>query len=109
VRKLISLLVVAALTAALVLSAVAFGATKKVGVRGLAFTPKSLRIKKGTTVRWSWSGAVPHNVTSTRKEKFHSATKPRVTFKHTFRHTGLYTIVCTIHRAAGMTMKIRVT
>jgi len=55
-RKLIALMVVAALTAALALSAIAFGATKKVGVKGLSFVPKSLVIKKGTTVTWHWSG-----------------------------------------------------
>jgi len=105
VRKLISLLAVAALTAALVLSAVAFGATKKVGVKGLSFSPKSLTIKKGTTVRWSWSGSLPHNVTG---KGFHSKTANKVTFSHKFTKKGTYVIVCTIHKAAGMTMKIKV-
>ena len=104
-RKLIALMAVAALTAALVLSAVAFGATKKVGVRGLAFSPKSISIKKGTTVVWSWKGSVPHNVSG---KGFHSKTAARVTFRHKFSKAGRYTVVCTIHRAAGMKMTIRV-
>jgi plastocyanin len=105
VRKLISLLVVAALTVALALSAVAFGATKKVGVKGLAFSPKALSIKKGTTVKWSWSGSVPHNVTG---KGFKSKTAAKVTFSHKFTKAGSYTVVCTLHKAAGMTMKIKV-
>jgi len=105
VRKLIAVMAVAALTAALVLSAVAFGATKKVGVRGLAFSPKSVTVKRGTTVVWSWKGSVPHNVTG---KGFHSKTAARVTYRHKFTKKGTYTIVCTLHRAAGMTMKVKV-
>ena len=104
-RKLISLFVVAALSAALVLSAVAFGATKKVGVKGIAFSPKSLTIKKGTTVKWSWHGSLPHNVTG---KGFRSKTAANVTFSHKFSKAGRYVIVCTLHKAAGMTMVIRV-
>ncbi|HEY3019472.1 MAG TPA: plastocyanin/azurin family copper-binding protein [Solirubrobacteraceae bacterium] len=98
-------MIVAALTAALALSAVAFGATKKVGVRGLAFSPKSLVIKKGTIVKWSWSGAVPHNVAG---KGFRSKTAGKVTYSHRFTRAGRYVVVCTIHKAAGMTMVIRV-
>ena len=104
-RKLISVFVVAALTAALVLSSVAFGATKKVGVRGVTFSPKSLTIKRGTTVRWSWSGSLPHNVTG---KGFRSKTAAKVTFSHKFTKKGTYIVVCTLHQAAGMTMKIKV-
>ena len=104
-RKLIALIVVAALTAALALSAIAFGATKKVGVKGLSFVPKSLVIKKGTTVTWHWSGSLPHNVAG---KGFKSKLGPKVTFSHKFTKAGRYVVVCTIHKAAGMTMVIRV-
>ena len=104
-RKLISLFVVAALTAALVLSAVAFGATKKVGVRGLRFVPNTLAVKKGTTVVWSWHGSVPHNVVG---KGFKSKLTPNGTVRHKFTKAGKYVVFCTIHKAAGMTMTITV-
>ena len=105
-RKLVSLMVVAALTAALVLSAVAFGATKKVGVKGLSFSPKTLKIKHGTTVKWAWKGSVPHNVVG---KGFKSKTTANGSVSHKFTKKGTYTVICTLHKAAGMTMKIKVT
>ena len=98
-RKLIALMVVAALTAALALSAIAFGATKKVGVKGLSFVPKSLVIKKGTTVTWHWSGSLPHNVVG---KGFKSGLKAKGTLRHKFTKAGRYPYVCTIHKSAGM-------
>jgi len=106
VRKLITLMVVAALTAALAVSAtVAFAATKKVSVRGLKFSPKTLKVKRGTTVSWSWSGAVPHNVVG---KGFKSKTAGKVTFKKRFTKKGTYRYVCTIHKSQGMTGIIKV-
>jgi plastocyanin len=106
VRKLIALFAVAALSVGLVLSAVAFGATKKVGVKGLAFNPKSVSIKKGDTVVWSWNtGGVPHNVVG---KGFKSKTAAKVTFKKTFTKAGTYAYTCTIHKAQGMTGTVKV-
>jgi plastocyanin len=110
VRKLVSLLVVVALTAALVMSAVAFAATKKVGVKGLAFAvggkaTKSLKVKRGTTVKWSWSGSIPHNVVG---KGFKSKTAAKGSVSHKFTKKGTYTVVCTLHKTAGMTMKVKV-
>src|SRR3954469_15464295 len=106
VRKLITLMVVAALAAAMTVSAtVAFAATKKVGVRGLKFSPKTLKVKRGTTVKWSWSGSVPHNVVG---KGFKSKTTTKGSVSHKFTKKGTYTVVCTLHKAAGMTMKIKV-
>jgi len=107
VRKLITLMVVAALAAAMTVSAtVAFAATKKVGVRGLKFSPKTLKVKRGTTVKWSWSGSVPHNVAG--KGFKSGAPKAKVTFSHKFTKKGTYRYVCTIHKSAGMTGVIKV-
>ena len=105
-RKLITLMVVAALAVGLTVSAtVAFAATKKVGVKGLKFTPKTLKVKRGTTVRWSWSGSVPHNVSG---KGFKSKTAGKVTFSKKFTKKGTYRYVCTLHKAAGMTGVIKV-
>jgi plastocyanin len=106
VRKLISVLAVVALSVGLVLSSVAFGATKKVGVKGLTFSPKTITVKKGTTVRWSWkTGGVPHNVVG---KGFKSKTGATVTFKKKFTKKGTYKYTCTIHKAQGMTGTVKV-
>jgi plastocyanin len=106
VRKLVSLLAVAALSVGLVLSSVAFGATKKVGVKGLTFTPKSITVKKGTTVKWSWkTGGVPHNVVG---KGFKTKTAATVTFSKKFTKKGTYKYSCTIHKAQGMTGTVKV-
>ena len=101
-RKLITALVVAALSVGLVVSTVAFGATKKVGVKGLAFTPKKITVTKGTTVVWHWkTGGVPHNL---KGKGFGTGTpKATVTYRHKFTKAGTYKYVCTIHKAQGMT------
>jgi plastocyanin len=105
VRKLISLSVVAMLAVALTMSSLAFGATKKVGVRGLKFSPKTVTVKKGTTVRWSWKGSVPHNVSG---KGFKSKTAGKVTFSRKFSKKGTYKYVCTLHKAQGMTGTVKV-
>jgi len=106
VRKLVSLMAVAALSVGLVLSSVAFGATKTVKVKGLSFTPKTLRVKKGTTVKWTWkTGGVPHNVVG---KGFKSKTAAKVTFSKRFTKKGTYKYLCTIHKAQGMTGTVKV-
>ena len=105
-RKLVSLMAVAALSVGLVLSSVAFGATKTVKVKGLSFTPKTLRVKKGTTVKWTWkTGGVPHNVVG---KGFKSKTAAKVTFSKRFTKKGTYKYLCTIHKAQGMTGTVKV-
>ena len=104
-RKLISLSVVAMLAVALTMSSIAFGATKRVGVRGLKFSPKTVTVKRGTTVRWSWSGSIPHNVVG---KGFKSKTAGKVTFSRKFSKKGTYKYVCTIHKAQGMKGTVKV-
>ena len=104
-RKLIALATVAVLAAALSLSAVAFGATKRVGVRGLKFTPSSVTIKRGDTVRFSWSGRVPHNV---KGRGVSSRTAGRVTYSKRFTSRGTFRLVCTLHARQGMRVTVRV-
>ena len=106
-RKLplvVALLAVAALAAALAIPA--FGATKGVSVRDNFFSPKSTSISRGGTVKWTWRGSAPHNVTKSKGPgtKFRSANKFSGTYSHRFTRRGTYTIVCTIH--PGMSMKL---
>ena len=104
-RKLIALMAVAMLAVALTVSSVAFGATKRVGVKGFKFSPSSVSIKRGDTVRWSWSGSIPHNV---KGSGFKSKTASRVTYSRKFSKKGTYRIVCTLHTRQNMKMTVRV-
>ena len=97
-RQLRATTVVALVLALVALSATALAATKSVGVTkagsGYKFTTSTLHIKKGDTVRWSWSGSVPHNVSG---PGFKSKTATKVSFSRTFTKAGTYHYFCEIH------------
>src|SRR5262245_57681322 len=102
-RKLLALILVAGLTAAIAVPALGATATKKVRVGPqFSFSPKTLTIKKGTKVNWKWAGGLPHNVTVVSGPvKFHSKTQMGGSYSHLFAKKGTYKLVCTIHKALG--------
>jgi plastocyanin len=88
---------------------VALGATKRVGVRKSSgdwrFSPSSVSIRKGDTVRWSWRGRDAHNV---KGPGFQSRTARRLTYSRRFSRAGRFRIVCTIHsNTQKMTVRVR--
>jgi plastocyanin len=105
----IRVILVAALIAGLVVvsATAALAATKTVGVKKTGakykFTAATLRINKGDTVKWSWKGSVPHNVTG---PGFHSKTATKLTFSRKFAKAGTFKVVCTIHQALGQRMTV---
>jgi plastocyanin len=80
----------------------AFAATKTVAVKDNFFSPKTLTVKKGTTVKFVWRGRAPHNV---KGAGFSSKIQASGTYSKRATRSG--TIVCTLHR--GMTMRLKVT
>ncbi|MEA2294566.1 MAG: hypothetical protein QOE86_2205 [Solirubrobacteraceae bacterium] len=99
-----------ALTAvALAVPAAALGSgVKRVSVKDDVFAAKSITVTRGTTVRWSWSGHNPHNVTVAKGPvRFHSSTKTSGTFSRKLTRAGTYRLLCTVH-APDMAMTIRV-
>jgi plastocyanin len=111
-RILITVLAVAAVAAASLAIAAAGGAAPAKGTKTVKltgnnrFSPKTVTIHKGSTVKWVWRGGF-HNV---RGKGFKSRTTARsgTTYKHTYRATGSLTVVCTIHQSLGMKMKVKV-
>jgi plastocyanin len=105
IRPTIALLLAVALVA--ITATAALAATKSVGVSKSGskykFTASTLRIKKGDTVKWSWSGSVPHNV---KGPGFSSKTATKVTFSRKFTKAGTYKVVCTLHQALGQRMTV---
>lgn len=85
----------------------AFAATRTITLKDNFFSPKSVTVKKGTTVKWVWKGKAPHNVTViSGPVKFHSPLKMSGSYSRKLTRTGTYRIVCTIHD--GMSLKLRV-
>ena len=67
----------------------------------------TVTIKKGTSLKWVWTGHNAHNVTvKTGPAKFASTTVTSGSYSHKFTKKGTYNIICTIHVAQGMTMKV---
>jgi plastocyanin len=109
IRRIITLVAVLAVTMGFLASA-ALGVTKNVGVKKSGskwlFTPSALTIKKGDSVKWSWSGKAPHNVSG---PGFTSTTATKATYKRRFNKKGTFRVVCTIHAKKGQKMTVKVT
>lgn len=75
------------------------GGTVNVSIVDFAFTPKTITVPVGTTVRWTNNGSAPHTVTSTSSPKaFDSGTlNSGDTFQHTFTTAGQFPYRCNIH------------
>ena len=107
-KRLIAVLTAVAVVAA-VMAIPALAATKNVSLRDNKFGPTSLRVKRGTTVKFTWRGRNPHNVVVTRGPvKFRSSVKSKGTYSKRVTRRGTYRIVCTIH-APSMKMTLKVT
>ena len=107
-KRLIAMLVlVAAVAAAIAVPALAATKTVKVGPQR-SFGPKSLSIKSGDTVKFQWTGKLPHNVRISAGPKKGTISKVRTkgTVSKRFNTKGTYTVVCDIH--PGMTLKLKV-
>ncbi len=107
-RKLVGIVILAVLVAAVATPALASTATaKKPPVKNAKvdddqylFAPQQIRIKRGTEVVWKWVDGhdVQHNIVVKRGPiKFHSGKRFRGTFAHLFNTKGTYHLYCTIH------------
>ena len=105
-KRLLAVLAAVAVVAA-VFAIPALAATRTVSLRDNVFSPRTLTVRKGTTVRFVWRGRNPHNVVSRGAGRFRSAVKTRGSYRRRLNRRGTYRIVCTIH-APRMRMTIRV-
>jgi len=82
--------------------------TVQVGAEGnggyYAFEPPAVRVSRGTTVRWAWTGKGGAHDVIARDGRFESerATSDDTTFSRTFETTGTHRYYCTPHRSLGM-------
>jgi plastocyanin len=102
-----------ALILAVVLAAPAAAATRNVKVGDDYFVrrgdPPTVRVFKGTTVKWNWAGSRQHNVVVVSgPATFQSALKRSGSFKRKMKRVGTYRINCSIHAPdMAMTLKVR--
>ena len=64
------------------------------------FSPRTLRVRRGKRVRWSWNSNAPHNVVFRRLHK-RSRTASDGRFALRFRRRGTYRYLCTVHDFRG--------
>jgi len=102
------LAVLALVLSALALASVALASPTGIKIKDNYFNPKSLTIRRGTKVTWTWDGVKYHNVTvKSGPVKFGSRTQVRGTFSWTFKRRGVYHLYCTIHHNMKMTVVVR--
>ena len=88
--------------------------TKRVKVGDNYYLPDTLKVPKGTTVKWIWPDEPidVHDVKLKRGpdgvRKFHSEpASSGYTFKKTLKKAGTYVIVCTLHEDMKMTIRVK--
>lgn len=69
-----------------------------VNVQDNQFVAATVTVAAGGTVRWTWQGANPHNVTFNGGQA--SATQAAGTYEQDFATTGDFPYVCTVHGQA---------
>lgn len=98
-RRLAALLVIASL----VVAATAYAATTSVSWK--VGTNKTVKIKKGGTVKWVWADSAPHNVQGAGF-KSKTVAKRGFTFSHRFTKKGTFKLHCVVHPSMTTTVKV---
>lgn len=71
--------------------------TNEVWIQNMAFTPSTITVTAGTTIKWTNKDAVTHNVTSDTGVFSSGSMVTGATFTFTFATAGTYSYKCTIH------------
>lgn len=82
--------------------------SQKVTIAGLKFSPANLTVRAGTTVTWTNTDPVAHNVTSSGSGPLHSPTLNKgASYSYTFTKAGTYRYVCTFHNWMHGTVTVK--
>ena len=82
---------------ALLLASAADAKTHLVVGRGVAWSPKTLEVKRGEVVEWKNSDIVPHNVRSDAPQFASKTLDPGRSFKWKAAKKGSFPYRCTLH------------
>lgn len=85
----------------------ALAGTRTVLVRDNNYSPKTLSVSKGSSVRFRWTGKAPHNVVASGPVSFRSSLKREGTYTKRMTRRGTYRILCTIHSEMRMRLTVR--
>jgi plastocyanin len=67
----------------------------------------TVKVSKGSTVKWVWKGKKTHNVQVSKGPKsFASTIKKSGSYSKKLNTKGTYTIICSIHGASDQSMKL---
>jgi plastocyanin len=78
-----------------------------VAMRDVAFTPRTLHVKAGTTVTWTNDDRVPHNVVATAGARFGSTNLlQRATYRFRALRPGTIQYECTLHQGMRGTIVV---
>ena len=69
----------------------------EVKIDNFSFTPATITIPAGTTVRWTNHDDIPHNVVSNDKSFKSKVMDTDESFSYTFAKAGTYEYFCSIH------------
>ena len=68
-----------------------------VDIRGFAFSPSALTVKRGTVVTWTNSDSAPHTVTGNNGGPASGTLSQGNTYSYTFTSVGTFPYYCAIH------------
>jgi plastocyanin len=107
-RKVVILVLTAAILALGAVSALAGSPPTQAKVGDIFIRPGKITIKKGAKVTWKWVGFLTHNVAVRRGPvKFRSRDQVRGSFSHVFNKKGTYYLFCTLHPLMKETVVVR--
>lgn len=75
-------------------------------IQGVAFAPKTLTVKKGTTVTWKNNDSVPHTVTGDAGGPSSQQLANGQSYSYTFSTIGTFPYHCTIHPSMTATVTV---
>jgi plastocyanin len=107
-RKLGAIAATAAVATAVAVVPAQAGSTRTVAVKNNAFSPTTVKVKKGGKVVWKWTqGGVPHNVTPAGGGAgSKTSSRKGFTFTKSFPRAGTFRYVCTIHSSMRMSVRV---
>jgi plastocyanin len=105
-RATTKLLTVLAMAAALTPMAPAAAATTDAAIADFAFSPKTLSVTVGDTVKWTNGDEFPHTVTADNGSFESDSLSDGETFSHTFGQAGTFAYHCDIHESMTGTVQV---
>jgi plastocyanin len=82
-------------------------AANAVKIDNFTFSPATLTVSPGTTVRWTNKDDVPHTVVSSEKAFKSSALDTDQEFTFTFAQPGTYSYFCSLHPKMTATVVVK--